>query len=211
MSKITMYNLKGEAVGEREIADSLLVTDRGEQAVLDTVTAYRAGLRAGTASTKTRANVSGGGKKPYKQKGTGNARQGSRRSPVLRGGGVVFGPHPRDFSKKVNKQVAALAFRRALSDRIAGGAVAGAEGFEGMEPKTKNLGALLKAVSAGKATLILTGAPNQNLNRAARNIPGVDVTTAAQANTYQVMSHAVVIADAAGLDALVKRLGGGEE
>lgn len=211
MSKITMYNLKGEAVGEREFADSLLVTDRGEQAVLDTVTAYRAGLRAGTASTKTRADVSGGGKKPYKQKGTGNARQGSRRSPVLRGGGVVFGPHPRDFSKKVNKQVAALAFKRALSDRIAGGAVAGVEGVEGMEPKTKNLGALLKAVSAGKATLILTGAPNQNLNRAARNIPGVDVTTAAQANTYQVMSHAVVIADAAGLDALAKRLGGGEE
>ena len=211
MSKIKVYNLEGGVVGEKEIADELLETKRGEQAVQDVLTAYRAGLRAGTASTKTRANVSGGGKKPYKQKGTGNARQGSRRSPVLRGGGVVFGPHPRDFSKKVNKQVAALAFKRALSDRIAGGAVAGVEGVEGMEPKTKNLGALLKAVSAGKATLILTGAPNQNLNRAARNIPGVDVTTAAQANTYQVMSHAVVIADAAGLDALVKRLGGGEE
>jgi large subunit ribosomal protein L4 len=98
--------------------------------VLDVVTAYRAGIRAGTASTKTRDEVSGGGRKPYKQKGTGRARQGSIRSPILRGGGVVFGPHPRDFSKKVNKKTAALAFRRALSEKIAAGAVVVAEGLE---------------------------------------------------------------------------------
>lgn len=211
MSKIKVYNLEGGVVGEKEIADELLETKRGGQAVQDVLTAYRAGLRAGTASTKTRANVSGGGKKPYKQKGTGNARQGSRRSPVLRGGGIVFGPHPRDFSKKVNKQVAALAFRRALSDRIAAGCVAAVEGADALEPKTKNLKALLKAASDGKATLFLTGAPIKNLNLAARNIPDVEVTTAAQANTWQVARHAVVIADAAGLDVLVKRLGGGEE
>jgi len=207
MSKITVYNLSGEAVGEKEIADSLLETKRGEQAVQDVVTAYRAGLRAGTASTKTRANVRGGGKKPYKQKGTGNARQGSRRSPVLRGGGIVFGPHPRDYSKKVNKQVAALAFRRALSDRIAAGGVAAVEGVDAMEPKTKNLSPLLKAVAAGKAALFVTGAPRKNLCLAARNIPDAEVTTAAQANTYQIARHAVVIADAEGLDILAKRLG----
>ena len=210
MSKITIYNLKGESVGEREIADELLET-RGDQAVQDVITAYRAGLRAGTASTKTRANVSGGGRKPYKQKGSGNARQGSRRSPVLRGGGIVFGPHPRDYSKKVNKQVVALAFRRVLSDRIAAGALAGVEGFDSLEPKTKNVAGLLTAVAKGKPVLVLTANPVKNLTLAARNIPQVVVTTASQANTYQVARSGIVLADAAGLDVLLGRLGAGEE
>ena len=210
MSKITVYNLNGDSVGEKEIADDLLVTEGGEQAVLDVVTAYRAGLRAGTASTKKRSDVSGGGRKPYKQKGSGNARQGSRRSPVLRGGGIVFGPHPRDFSKKVNKKVAALAFRRSLSDLIAAGGLAVAEGLEGIEPKTKNLTALLKKVAGGKATLFVTAASSANLCRAARNIPKAEVTTVAQANTYQMTRYPVVFTDAAGLDALAKRLAGVE-
>ena len=210
MSKITIYNLKGESVGEREIADELLET-RGDQAVQDVITAYRAGLRAGTASTKTRANVSGGGRKPYKQKGSGNARQGSRRSPVLRGGGIVFGPHPRDYSKKVNKQVVALAFRRVLSDRIAAGALAGVEGFDSLEPKTKNVAGLLAAVAKGTPVLVLTANPVKNLTLAARTIPQVVVTTASQANTYQVARSGIVLADAAGLDVLLGRLGAGEE
>lgn len=210
MSKITVYNLNGDAVGEKEIADDLLVTEGGEQAVLDVVTAYRAGLRAGTASTKKRSDVSGGGRKPYKQKGSGNARQGSRRSPVLRGGGIVFGPHPRDFSKKVNKKVAALAFRRSLSDLIAAGGLAVAEGLEGIEPKTKNLTALLKKVAGGKAALFVTAASSKNLCMAARNLPKAEVTTVAQANTYQMARYPVVFTDAAGLDALAKRLAGVE-
>ena len=208
MSKIKTYGLQGEASGEKEIADGALELKRGAQAVADVVTAYRAGLRAGTASTKTRANVSGGGAKPFKQKGTGRARRGSSRSPVLRGGGVVFGPHPRDFSKKVNKKTAALAFKRVLSDKIAEGALCVVEGLADVEPKTRAVAALLKKVAPGKAVLLVTAESSKNLNLAARNIPGVEVTTAAQANTYQVSRYPVVLADAAGLDALQKRIAG---
>ena len=211
MSKIAIYNLNGEAAGAKEIADALLETKRGAQAVADAVTAYRAGIRAGSASTKKRGEVSGGGRKPYKQKGTGRARQGSIRSPILRGGGVVFGPQPRDFAKKLNKKTAALAFRRALSEKLAAGAVSVAAGLEAIEPKTKALAGLLKKVAGGKAALFVTGAANANLNRAVRNVPKVEVTTAAQASVYQIMRYPAIVADAAGLDALAKRLAEGAE
>jgi large subunit ribosomal protein L4 len=211
MSKVTVYNVNGGAAGEQEVADGLLELKRGAQAVIDVVTAYRAGIRAGTASTKTRDEVSGGGRKPYKQKGTGRARQGSIRSPILRGGGVVFGPHPRDYSKKVNKKLAALAFRRALSEKLAAGAVAVAAGLEAIEPKTKALAGLLKQAGGGRATLFVTAAVNRNLCRAARNVPKVEVTTAAQVNTYQIMRYPAVVVDAAGLEALKARLAEGVE
>ena len=211
MSKVAIYNLNGEAAGEKEIADGLLELKRGKQAVLDVVTAYRAGIRAGTASTKKRGEVSGGGRKPYKQKGTGRARQGSIRSPILRGGGVVFGPHPRDYAKKVNKKLAALAFRRALSEKIAAGAVVVAEGLEQIEPKTKTLAALLKKAVDGRAALLVTAAASKSLNLAARNLAKVEVTTAAQANTYQIMRYPAIVADAAGLEALKARLAEGVE
>jgi large subunit ribosomal protein L4 len=211
MSKVTVYNVNGGAAGEQEVADGLLELKRGAQAVVDVVTAYRAGIRAGTASTKTRDEVSGGGRKPYKQKGTGRARQGSIRSPILRGGGVVFGPHPRDYSKKVNKKLAALAFRRALSEKLAAGAVAVAAGLEAIEPKTKALAGLLKQAGGGRATLFVTAAVNRNLCRAARNVPKVEVTTAAQVNTYQIMRYPAVVVDAAGLEALKARLAEGVE
>ena len=211
MSKVTVYNLSGEAAGAKEVADGLLETKRGAQAVLDVVTAYRAGLRAGSASTKKRGEVSGGGRKPYRQKGTGRARQGSIRSPILRGGGIVFGPHPRSYAKKVNKKLAALAFRRALSDQLGAGVVAVAEGLEKIEPKTKALAALLQKVAPGRAVLLVTAAASASLNRAARNLPRVEVTTATQANTYQIMRHPAIVADAAGFDGLVQRLGEGVE
>ncbi len=211
MSKVAVVNLNGEAAGEKEIADGLLETKRGAQAVLDAVTAYRAGIRAGTASTKTRDEVRGGGRKPFKQKGTGRARQGSIRSPILRGGGVVFGPHPRDYSKKINKKTAMLAFRRALSEKIASGAVMVADGIEQIEPKTKALAGLLKTAGGGKAVLFVTAAPSKNLNLAARNVTKVEVTTAAQASTYQVFRHPVIVTDAAGLDVLQARLSEGVE
>ncbi|HPC57925.1 MAG: 50S ribosomal protein L4 [Kiritimatiellae bacterium] len=211
MSKVNVYKMSGEAAGEKEVADERLERKRGAQAVLDVVTAYRAGIRAGTASTKTRADVRGGGRKPFKQKGTGRARQGSNRSPILRGGGVVFGPHPRDFSKKVNKKVAALAFRRALSEKIAAGAVVVAEGLGEIEPRTKTLTPLLKQVAGGRAALLVTGAPSRNLHLAARNRAKVEVTTAAQAHTYQIVRYPVIVTDAAGLEALQARLSEGVE
>lgn len=211
MSKIAIYNLNGEAAGEKQIADKLLETKRGAQAVLDVVTAYRAGIRAGSASTKKRGEVSGGGRKPYKQKGTGRARQGSIRSPILRGGGIVFGPHPRSYAKKVNKKTVDLAFRRALSDKILAGGLVLAAGLEQIEAKTKALAGLLKKAAAGRATLFVTGAPSKNLNLAARNVTKVEVTTAAQTNTYQIERYPFIVADAAGLDVLQARLAEGAE
>ena len=211
MSKVTVYKMSGETAGEKDVADGILERKRGSQAVMDVVTAYRAGIRAGTASTKTRDMVSGGGRKPYKQKGTGRARQGSIRSPILRGGGIVFGPHPRDFAKKVNKKLAALAFRRALSEKIASGAVVVAEGLGEIEPKTKALTPLLKQVAGGRAALLVTAASSKNLNLAARNREKVEVTTAAQAHTYQIVRYPVIVTDAAGLEALQARLSEGVE
>lgn len=211
MSKVAIYNVNGEAAGEQEVAAGLLELKRGAQAVLDVVTAYRAGLRAGSASTKKRGEVSGGGRKPYRQKGTGRARQGSIRSPILRGGGVVFGPQPRDYAKKVNKKTVALAFRRALSEKIAAGGLTVVQGLDAIEPKTKVLAGLIRKIGGGQAVLIVSGAVNANLNRAARNLAKVAVTTAAQANTYQIFRHPVVVADAAGLEGLKARLAKGVE
>jgi len=211
MSKVSVYKMSGEAGGEQEIADGLLERKRGEQAVHDVVTAYRAGIRAGTASTKTRADVRGGGAKPFRQKGTGRARRGSIRSPILRGGGVVFGPHPRDYSKKVNKKVTALAFRRALSEKLAAGAVVVAEGLGEIEPRTKALTPLLKQVADGRAALLVTGEASANLALAARNRPQVEVTTAARAHTYQIVRYPVIVTDAAGLEGLKARLAKGAE
>jgi large subunit ribosomal protein L4 len=129
----------------------------------------------------------------------------------LRGGGVVFGPHPRDFSKKVNKKTAALAFRRAMSEKIAAGAVVVVEELAAIEPKTKAVAGLLKKVANGRATLLATGAASRNLTRAARNLPRVEVTTAAQVHPYQVTRYPVIITDGAGWDALTKRLAEGVE
>jgi len=123
----------------------------------------------------------------------------------------VFGPHPRDFSKKVNKKVAALAFRRALSEKIAAGAVVVAEGLGEIEPRTKTLTPLLKQVAGGRAALLVTGAPSRNLHLAARNRAKVEVTTAAQAHTYQIVRYPVIVTDAAGLEALQARLSEGVE
>ena len=207
MKKLTVYNMNGETAGEQEIAAGLLELKRGSQAVTDVVTAYRAGLRAGTASTKTRSEVRGGGRKPFRQKGTARARQGSNRSPILRGGGVVFGPQPRDFSKKVNKKLATLAFRRALSEKIAAGAVSVVDGLEAMEPKTKVLAGWLKKVAGDRKALLVTAEPVAALNRAVRNMTQAEATTAAQVTTYQVLRYPVIFTDAAGLEVLKKRLG----
>ena len=116
MSKVPVCNMQGDRVGDVQLADDLLELKRGAQAVQDAVQAYRAGLRSGTASTRKRGEVSGGGAKPWRQKGTGRARAGSIRSPIWKGGGVVFGPIPRSFAKSINRKVSQLAFCRAFSE-----------------------------------------------------------------------------------------------
>jgi len=162
----------------------------GTQALHETVVAYRANRRAGTHSTLTKATVSGSGKKPWRQKGTGNARAGYRSSPVWSGGGVVFGPHPRDYSKKTNKTVKQLALRKAISSRVKAGEVYLIEPILIEKPKTRDLLAKLKdGLDAKSSALLVIEAPDQNLYLASRNHPRLETTTGDLVNAEQLLRY----------------------
>src|SRR5471032_2071632 len=156
--KIAIKNLEGKNQGELEVKFALVEGGRGTQAVHDTVTAFRAAQRSGTACTKTAGEVQGSNKKPWKQKGTGRARAGSVRSPLWRGGGVVFGPKPRDFSKKVSKKTRALSLRKALSERLKAGDVVVVDDLKLSSPKTKDFIGVISALDLKGTTLIITAA-----------------------------------------------------
>ncbi len=204
--ELTVKTLAGADAGTYELNDSWLEREKGEQAVHDTVVAYLANQRTGTACTKTRGNVRGGGAKPYRQKGTGNARAGSNRSPIWRGGGVVFGPQPRSFSKKVNKKVRKLALRRALAQRVDAGEVIVLDSLDVDTHKTKNLVEVLKSVGADQNALIFDVAVNGNLKLASDNIPKAEAVPADSVNVYQMLLHRTVVTTSAGLDKLGERL-----
>ena len=206
MSKLPLCNMKGDRVGEITLADGLLVLDKGGQAVHDAVEAHRAAERAGTASTRKRGAVSGGGAKPWRQKGTGRARHGSNRSPIWRGGGIVFGPHPRAYDRKLTKKVSRLAFRRALSEKLAAGEVMVIDAITLPEPKTKHMAAALKGWKADRGALVILGASDRNVFRAARNIPNVEVASAASVHTYQILRHPLLVVSRDGMDVLEARL-----
>jgi large subunit ribosomal protein L4 len=160
----------------------------GTQALHETVVAYQANRRAGTHSTKTKATVAGSGKKPWRQKGTGNARAGYASSPVWRGGGVVFGPHPRDYSKKTNKSVKQLALRKAISSRVNAGEVYLIEPISLSKPRTKDLLAKLGDNLEKKTTaLLIIEAPDQNLYLASRNHPHLVTVTGDLVNAEQLL------------------------
>jgi len=160
----------------------------GTQALHETVVAYQANRRAGTHSTKTKATVAGSGKKPWRQKGTGNARSGYKSSPVWSGGGVVFGPHPRDYSKKTNKTVKQLALRKAISSRVNAGEVYLIDPITLDKPKTKDLVAKFKGELEKKTTaLFIIEEPNQNLYLASRNHPHLVTVTGDQVNAEQIL------------------------
>jgi len=205
MSKINVYGRDGVQTGAIEVEDSLLVLDRGEQAVRDYIVGRQAFLRAGTASTLSKGEVAGSNKKPWKQKGTGRARAGLKQSPVWRGGGVAFGPKPRDFSQKINKKVAKLAYRRCLSDAVAEGALKVVEDFAFAAPKTRDLVAVLKGFGALDSALIVVRDYEKNLLLAARNLPGVEVITARNASPWFLMKYKTVIATREAWDDLFAR------
>jgi large subunit ribosomal protein L4 len=177
----------------------LIANGIGTQALHETIVAYRANRRAGTHSTKTKATVAGSGKKPWRQKGTGNARSGYRSSPIWSGGGVVFGPHPRDYSKKTNKNVKQLALKKALSARINAGEVYLLDVFTLEKPKTRDLLAKLgdKLDKKISALLVLENADN-NLHLASRNHPGLETTTGEMVNAEQLLRYdRILITDGA--------------
>ena len=186
--KISIKNLEGKSAGELEVKFALIENGRGTQAVHDTVTAYRAAQRSGTAKAKNAGEVAGTNKKPWKQKGTGRARAGSFQSPIWVGGGVTFGPRPREFTKKISKSTKALALRKALSERLKLGDVVVVEDIKLATPKTKDFVKVIKALELKGTTLIVScGEENDNLTRASRNICGVTLTTGDSLNTYDVL------------------------
>ncbi len=205
--KVNVQNIKGDSVEELEINfDAFEDDSKGLQAVHDAVVAYRASQRSGTACAKTRSEVAGTGKKPWRQKGTGRARAGSKQSPIWRGGGVVFGPRPRSFRKDSNKKTRKLALRKALSERFKAGEVLVVDQVQMDQPKTKDVIRLLDQLKVDGTALIVTGEVNANAQLSARNIPYVDVTTSASLNTYDTLKYDCLILTKDALSGLESRL-----
>jgi large subunit ribosomal protein L4 len=185
--KLSVKNSQGMAAGELEVKFALVENGRGTQAVHDTVVAYQAAQRSGTACTKNVGEVSGSNKKPWRQKGTGRARAGSNQSPLWPGGGVVFGPKPRDFSKKVNARTKQLALRKALSERLKAGDVVVVDDLKLSSPKTKEFSGVISALELKGTTLVVSAGVDKNLTLASRNLPEVALTTSDSLNTYDVL------------------------
>jgi large subunit ribosomal protein L4 len=205
--KLAIVNLAGGSAGEMEIADELLIKNaKGTQAVHDAVVAYLANQRLGTAKTKQMGEVAGTGKKPWKQKGTGRARAGSFQSPLWRGGAVVFGPRPRDYSLKVPKKMKTLAFRKALSERLLAGDVLVVDDLKLENHKTKPFAAALKQLASAKTILVVADPVDDNLKLAARNLPSVEVDRADSVNVYQLLRFDKIVVTRSALEKLQARM-----
>jgi large subunit ribosomal protein L4 len=189
----------------KEAKINLIEGGRGTQAVHDVVVAMRAARRSGSANTKTKADVNLSGAKPWRQKGTGRARAGYKSSPVWRGGGVVFGPKPRDYSKKVSKTVRRLAFQKALTERINAGDVLTIDALSVKEPKTKAFVSLIKGHTDAKKVLLISDSFDENFSRSARNVKPVLLATAGDVNTEQLLAFDKIIVTDGALAQLAER------
>lgn len=200
-----VLTVSGAVKGQVELPESVF-GQTGKHGVLwESIRCHLANQRQGTACTKTRAEVSGTGKKPYRQKHTGRARHGSRRSPIFRGGGVVFGPRPRDYGYELPKRARRQALYEALSARKAEGAVQVIEDFELPSPKTKELAKILTGLHPVGSCLLLVVDPSENLMRASRNLPGLTVMPTRQVNAYSILEHDLVLFTESGLKSLVAK------
>ncbi len=188
MATVKVYDQNRQESGEVTLASDVFEVEVRPEILNLVVRAQMAAKRAGTHNAKTRAFVSGGGVKPWKQKGTGRARSGSNRSPVWRGGAIIFGPSPRDYGFKVNSKVRALALRMALSSRLAGESLLVVKGIDLPEAKTKHFASVAGALGLSKA-LIVTPENNETLSRSARNIPGLTLTTPDRLSVLEVLKH----------------------
>jgi large subunit ribosomal protein L4 len=209
--KLTVYSSDGTTSSEKDFAGiPTFEGDKGLQAVKEVIVAINANNRQGTHSTKTRGEVRGGGKKPWRQKGTGRARAGSIRSPLWGGGGVVFGPKPRDYSKKINGKVKDLAFSRALFDRVIAGEIAVIEAFVAAPAKTKSVDVILGRICS-KGKLLLVDAPFAVATaRAARNIERVSLQDASKLNTLDLAQYKKIIVSTKALETILARVNGGK-
>ena len=198
MPNVKVLNMSGNEVGEVTLSDAIFGIEPNTNVVHEAVKNHLANCRQGTQSALTRAEVSGGGIKPWRQKGTGRARQGSIRAPQWKGGGVVFAPKPRDYSYALNKKVKRLALKSALSSLASEGKIIVVDGLNLSEIKTKTMVAFLGGVNAGKAVLV-TPEVNENVVKSARNIPGAVTTTAKLLSVYDIVNANTFIVDKAAL------------
>jgi len=187
--KVALYDMSGAQIGELELNDSVFGIEPNQAVMYDFVKMQLANKRVGTSSTKTRAEVKGSGKKPWRQKGTGRARVGSRRNPVWTGGGIVFGPKPRDFSYRLPRKVRKLAMKSALSSKVLENNLIVVDQLSFDEPRTKQMVATLQALNSGKKTLVITADGDANITKSARNIPGVKPLRVDYINVYDLLKY----------------------
>lgn len=189
MPKVNVYNILGEQVEEIDLKDDIFNVEINETAVHEMVKNHLANKRQGTQSVKTRTEVRGGGRKPWRQKGTGRARQGSIRAPHWKGGGVTFAPKPRDYSYRVPKKVRKLAMKSALTSKVLNDEIIVLDELNIEEPKTKEIVNLLNNIKASKKALIVMSESNENIIKSARNIPNVETTIANTLNVYDILKY----------------------
>ncbi|WMJ90379.1 50S ribosomal protein L4 [Anaerocolumna sp. MB42-C2] len=188
MANVSVYNMEGKAVGSIELNDAIFGVEVNEHLVHLAVVQQLANKRQGTQSAKTRAEVSGGGRKPWRQKGTGHARQGSTRSPQWKGGGVVFAPKPRDYSFKLNRKEKRIALKSALTTRVAAEKIFVLDELKLDEVKTKKMAAVLESLNVNKALVVL-GEKNDNVILSARNIPSIRTALPNTINVYDILKY----------------------
>ncbi|MGH2461479.1 MAG: 50S ribosomal protein L4 [Chloroflexota bacterium] len=191
--EVPVYNSAGDVVGTTELNEAVFGLPYNEGLVHQAIVRYLANQRTGTANTLRRGEVAGGGKKPWKQKGTGHARQGTIRAPHYRGGGVVFGPHPREYRQEMPLKMRRRALSCALSQRARENAIRVLEGLTAEQPRTKQVVELLKNHGASRGVLLVTPEVDQNVYLSARNIPGAATTFVDQLNIYEVVNHPMIM------------------
>ena len=201
MAKVSVYNIEGKEVDTIELNDAVFGVEVNEHLVHMAVVNQLANNRQGTQSAKTRSEVSGGGRKPWRQKGTGHARQGSTRSPQWTGGGVVFAPKPRDYSFKMNKEEKRIALLSALSSKVADNKIVVLDAFNLDEVKTKKFAEVMSNLKVDKALVVIEG-ENKNVVLSGRNIPSVKVTATNEINTYDVLKYTTLVVTKAAVEKL---------
>ena len=207
MSKsLLIKNKDGKDIGDYDVPKNLLEYDKGDHAVHEVVVAYQAHQRAGTASTLSKSNVAGSGKKPWKQKGLGRARAGYRQSPIWRGGAVAHGPHPRSYKKKISKKILKLAFRRAFSEKISQSEIILIEDLDLQSPKTKEIYNIYKNLEITRGCLFVVNEVSQNILLSSRNIENVEVISAELLNTYKLLLFKTVVVTKSAMNVIEKRL-----
>jgi large subunit ribosomal protein L4 len=193
MPKVTLYDMSGAQVGELELKDSVFGIEPNEAVLHAFVKMQLANKRVGTSSTKKRGEVRGGGKKPWRQKGTGRARAGSSRNPIWKGGGIVFGPKPRDYSYTLPRKVRRLAMKSALSSKVKDNQIIVVDQLQFEEPKTKQMIKTLDSLNAGNRTLVITAGDNANVVKSTRNIPGVKPLRVESINVYDLLKYETLL------------------